>query len=273
MLHGAFAFVVEERGVISALIACSMTLMAVAYWHRLLRRSAGGRSVWLLSSVLASLWIGAGAINLLTLWPGDPSPVLSASESASTVVGGASAVNYFLEFLALLPGLFFVATYISKPPSVAEQYQLLGSHHMEFAAPVTRSRVGLDSEEYYEALGWAQLLAMSPLILLVIAVVGAGIGMWFCGALVMLAGAVLFGRAKRPIVEFNDRGIHVVGPLGKKRTVTDPHAYTLVLGTNFVAFRRSGRRDILLDRCRFSPDDWVMILAKLTKIEFASVDA
>jgi hypothetical protein len=93
----------------------------------------------------------------------------------------------------------------------------------------------------------------------------------FTAVLVVALGAVyVFLKSRGPWLRIIDTTIETKRALGG-RAVVDPREYSLVISTDWIAFRRNGQQDIMVNEGIFDPPVWKELLTDLKSLPFKGI--
>lgn len=76
---------------------------------------------------------------------------------------------------------------------------------------------------------------------------------------------------RRPAVRISGNRIEALSPISGVNVVEDLREFSLVLSTGWIAFRKQGQQDIMVDEHRFEASVWTDLLSELKRLPFKSV--
>ena len=90
-------------------------------------------------------------------------------------------------------------------------------------------------------------------------------------ALLLAAYYFLYLSIKHPVVVVDGVRILVRDYFLSVSVVEDLHQYKLVVSSDFLAFRKEGQQDIMVNERYFSPKQWGILVNELKSLQFAGV--
>jgi hypothetical protein len=89
--------------------------------------------------------------------------------------------------------------------------------------------------------------------------------------IVSLVAVYLFLKSRGPWLRIQDTRIETKRSLGGRAIVDDVRDYSLVISTDWIAFRRNDQQDIMVNEATFDAEVWKELLNDLKNMPFKAI--